>query len=167
MWIVRLALRRPYTFVVMALAIMLLGILAIVRMPADVFPDINIPIVSAIWTYAGVSPDEMADVITTRSERGFTTAVNDIEHMESKSLAGLAIIRLYFHPNAKIEAAVSQITAQSQSILAVLPEGVHPPNVLRYNAASVPILQLGLSSETLTEQELYDLGYNFLRTQLA
>src|SRR6266404_5873651 len=167
MWIVRLALRRPYTFVVMALAIMSIGVIAIVRMPADVFPDINIPIVSAIWTYAGVSPEEMADVITTRSERGFTTAVNNIEHMESESLAGLAIIRVYFHPNAKIEAAVAQITAQSQSILAVLPEGTHPPNVLRYNAASVPILQLGLSSETLSEQELYDLGYNFLRTQLS
>lgn len=167
MWIVRLALRRPYTFVVMALAILLMGVLAIIRMPADVFPDINIPIASVIWTYAGVAPEEMADVITTRSERSFTTAVNDIEHMESKSLAGLAIIRIYFHPNAKIEAAVSQITAQSQSILGVLPEGVHPPNVIRYNAASVPILQLGLSSDSLSEQELYDLGYNFLRTQLA
>ena len=167
MWIVRLALRRPYTFVVMSMAIMLLGILSIVRMPADVFPNINIPIVSVIWTYSGVSPDEMADVITTRSERGFTTAVNDIEHIESKSLAGLSIIRLYFHPNAKIEAAVAQITAQSQSILSVLPDGVHPPNVIRYNAASVPILVLGLSSDSLNEQEVYDLGYNFLRTQLA
>jgi multidrug efflux pump subunit AcrB len=167
MWIVRLALRRPYTFVVMSLAIMLMGILAIVRMPADVFPDINIPVASIIWTYSGVSPDEMADVITTRSERGFTTGVNDIEHMESKSLAGLAIIRIYFQPNAKIDAAISQITAGSQSILSVLPIGVHPPNVIRYNAASVPILQLGLSSESMSEQDLYDTGYNFLRTQLA
>src|SRR5277367_2145520 len=112
MRIVRLALRRPYTFVVMALAITLLGIISVVRMPADVFPAINIPIVSAIWTYSGVSPDEMADVITTRSERGFTTAVNDIEHMESNSLAGLAIIRIFFYPQAKVDAAVAQVTAQ-------------------------------------------------------
>ena len=158
MWIVRLALRRPYTFVVMALAILLVGVVAIVRMPADVFPDINIPIVSAIWTYAGVSPDEMADVITTRSERGFTTGVNDVEHIESQSLAGLSMIRLFFHPDAKVEAAVAQVTAQSQSILAVLPDGIHSPIVIRYNAASVPILQLGISSDTLSEGQLYDLG---------
>src|SRR5271170_2989025 len=167
MWIVRLALRRPYTFVVMALAILLLGVVSIIRMPADVFPDINIPIVTAIWTYAGVSPEEMADVITTRSERGFTTGVNDIEHMESQSLAGLSVIKIYFQPNAKIEAAVAQVTAQSNSILGVLPTGVHPPNVIRYNAASVPILQLDLSSDSLSEGQVYDIGYNFLRTQLA
>ncbi len=167
MWIVRLALRRPYTFVVMALAILLMGIVAISRMPADVFPDINIPVVTAIWTYNGVSPDEMADVITTRSERGFTTGVNDVEHIESQSLAGLAVIRIYFHPKAKIEAGVAQVTAQSQSILGVLPRGVHPPNVIRYNAASVPILQLGISSDELSEGQQYDLAYNFLRTQLA
>src|SRR5579872_6207113 len=142
MWIVRLALRRPYTFVVMALAILLLGIVAVARMPADVFPDINIPIVSAIWTYSGVSPEEMADVVTTRSERGFTTGVNDIEHMESQSLAGLSVIKIYFHPNAKIDAAVAQVSAQSNSILSVMPTGLHAPSVIRYNAASVPILQL-------------------------
>jgi multidrug efflux pump subunit AcrB len=167
MWIVKLALRRPYTFVVMALAIVLLGVLAIVRMPADIFPEINIPVVSVIWTYAGVSPEEMAEVITTRSERSFTTTVNDIEHMESKSLSGLAVIKLFFHPGAKVEAAVAQAAAQSQSILHSMPPGLTPPNVLRYNAATVPILQLGLSSDTLTEQEEYDLGYNFIRTQLA
>jgi multidrug efflux pump subunit AcrB len=151
----------------MAFAILLMGIVAIYRMPADVFPDINIPVVSAIWTYAGVDPDEMADVVTTRSERGFTTGVNDVEHIESQSLAGLSVIRIFFHPNAKIEAGVAQLTAQSQSILAVLPAGIHPPNVIRYNAASVPILQLGISSDELSEQQLYDLSYNFLRTQLA
>ncbi|PYT15781.1 MAG: RND transporter [Acidobacteria bacterium] len=167
MWIVKLALRRPYTFVVMALAIVLLGVLAIVRMSADIFPEINIPVVSVIWTYAGVSPEEMAEVITTRSERSFTTTVNDIEHMESKSLSGLAVIKLFFHPGAKVEAAVAQAAAQSQSILHSMPPGLTPPNVLRYNAATVPILQLGLSSDTLTEQEEYDLGYNFIRTQLA
>jgi len=167
MWIVRLALRRPYTFVVMALAILLMGVVAIYRMPADVFPDINIPVISAIWTYSGVSPEEMADVVTTRTERGYTTGVNDVEHIESQSLAGLSVVRLYFHPNAKIESAVAQVTAQSQGILSVMPTGMHSPNVIRYNAASVPILQLGISSDELSEQQLYDLSYNFLRTQLA
>jgi CzcA family heavy metal efflux pump len=167
MWIVQLALRRPYTFVVMALCIVVLGVLAMVRMPADIFPDINIPVVSVIWGYAGLSPEEMAEIITTRSERGFTTAVNDIEHMESTSLTGISVIRIYFHPNARIDAAVSQLAAQSQSTLKSLPPGSTPPNVIRYNAATVPILDLGLSSDTLTEQEEYDLGYNFIRTQLA
>src|SRR5215813_9124127 len=124
MWIVRLALRRPYTFVVMALAILLLGIVAISRMPADVFPDINIPVVSAIWSYAGVSPSEMADVVTTRTERGYTTGVNDVEHIESQSLAGLSVIRIFFHPKAKIEAGVAQVSSQSNSILGVLPTGM-------------------------------------------
>ena len=167
MWIVQLALRRPYTFVVMALCIVVLGVLAMVRMPADIFPDINIPVVSVIWGYAGLSPEEMAEIITTRSERGFTTAVNDIDHMESISLTGISVIRIYFHPNARIDAAVSQLAAQSQSTLKSLPPGTVPPNVIRYNAATVPILDLGLSSDTLTEQEEYDLGYNFIRTQLA
>jgi CzcA family heavy metal efflux pump len=167
MWIVQLALRRPYTFVVMALCIVVLGVLAMVRMPADIFPDINIPVVSVIWSYAGLSPEEMAEIITTRSERGFTTAVNDIEHMESTSLYGIAVIRIYFHPNARIDAAVSQLTAQSQATVKTMPVGTTPPNVIRYNAATVPILDLGLSSDTLTEQEEYDLGYNFIRTQLA
>src|SRR5579871_101222 len=151
----------------MAMAILLMGIVSIVRMPADVFPEINIPIVSAIWTYSGVSPEEMADVVTTRSERGFTTGVNDIEHMESQSLAGLSVIKIYFHPNAKIDAAVAQVSAQSNSILSVMPTGLHAPSVIRYNAASVPILQLDLSSDTLSEGQVYDIGYNFLRTQLA
>src|ERR1041384_7855184 len=167
MWIVRLALRRPYTFVVMALAILLIGGVATNRMPTDIFPEINIPVVSVIWSYAGVSPEEMADVITTRSERGITTSVNDIEHQESQSLTGLSVIKVFFHPNAKIEAGVAQLAAQTQSVLHVLPQGISPPSILRYNASSVPILQLGLSSDTLSEQDEYDLGYNFIRTQLA
>src|ERR1019366_10679225 len=113
MWIVRLALRRPYTFVVMALLILVLGGVAIVRMPTDIFPNIDIPVVSVIWTYSGISPEEMADVVTIRSERSFTTSVNDIEHMESQSLPGLSVIRLFFHPNAKIESAVAQLAAAS------------------------------------------------------
>ena len=167
MWIVRLALRRPYTFVVMSMVIVILGTLAILRMPTDIFPEINIPVVSVIWSYAGISPQEMADVVTIRCERSFTTSVNDIEHMESQSLPGLSIIKLYFHPNAKIEAAVAQLAASSQSVLHSLPTGMTPPSILRYNASSVPILQMSISSDTMSEQSLYDYGYNFIRTQMA
>src|SRR5579871_1687937 len=167
MWIVQLALRRPYTFVIMALLIVIMGGLAIVRMPTDIFPEIDIPVVSVIWQYAGVSPEEMAEVITVRSERSFTTSVNDIEHMESQSLPGVAVIKVFFHPKAKIDAAVAQLTAASQSVLKSLPTGITPPSVLRFNASAVPILQLGISSDSLPEQQLYDLGYNFIRTQMA
>jgi len=152
---------------VMSIVIVILGVLAVFRMPTDIFPDINIPVASVIWSYSGLSPEEMAEVITTRCERGFTTSVNDIEHMESQSLPGIAIIKLYFHPNAKIEAAVAQLAASSQSVLHSLPAGIFPPAILRYNASSVPILQLSISSNTLSEQALYDYGYNFIRTQMA
>jgi multidrug efflux pump subunit AcrB len=167
MWIVELALRRPYTFVIMSLLILILGVLAIFRMPTDIFPEIDIPVVSVIWSYTGVSPEEMAEIITVRSERAFTTQVNDIEHIESQSLPGIAVIRVYFHQGAKIDAAVAQLAASSQSVLKSLPTGITPPNILRFNASSVPILQLGISSDSLPEQQLYDLGYNFIRTQLA
>jgi multidrug efflux pump subunit AcrB len=167
MWIVQLALRRPYTFVIMSLVIVILGVLAIFRMPTDIFPEIDIPVASVIWSYTGVSPEEMAEVITVRCERAFTTQVNDIEHIESQSLPGLSVIRVFFHPKAKIDAAVAQLAASSQSVLKSLPTGITPPNILRYNASSVPILQLGISSDTLPEQQLYDLGYNFIRTQLS
>ncbi len=167
MWIVELALRRPYTFVIMALTIVILGVLACLRMPTDIFPEIDIPVVSVIWQYGGISPEEMAEAITVRSERAFTVSVNDIEHMESESLSGLGIIKVYFHPRAKIEAAVSQLSAMSNSSLHNLPVGTNPPNILRYNASSVPILQLSIASDTLPEQQLYDYGYNFIRTQMA
>ncbi len=167
MWIVQLALRRPYTFVIMALLIVILGMLAVYRMPTDIFPDINIPVVSAIWTYSGVSPEEMAEVITVRCERAFTVMVNDIDRIESTSLPGLAVIRVYFHADARIDAAVAQMAAASQSVLKSLPTGITPPNIIQYNASSVPILQLGISSDVLPEQQLYDLGYNFIRTQMA
>jgi multidrug efflux pump subunit AcrB len=117
MWIVQLALRRPYTFVIMALLIVILGAVAVYRMPTDIFPEINIPVVSAIWTYSGVSPEEMAEVITVRCERAFTVMVNDIDRIESQSLPGLSVIRVYFHPNARIDAAVAQMSAASQSVL--------------------------------------------------
>ena len=167
MWIVQLALRRPYTFVIMALLIVILGVMAILRMPTDIFPEIDIPVVSVIWSYTGVSPEEMADIVTVRSERSFTVSVNDIEHMESQSLTGLSIIKIFFHPRAKIEAAVSQISAMSESSLHSMPTGMTPPLILRYNASSVPILQLSISSDSLPEQQLYDYGYNFIRTQMA
>src|SRR5579862_5514411 len=167
MWIVRLALKRPYTFVVMSMVIVILGVLAVLRMPTDIFPDIDIPVASVIWSYTGLSPEEVAEVITIRSERSFTTSVNDIEHMESQSLPGLSIIKVFFHPNAKIEAAVAQLAAGSQSVLHSLPLGIFPPSILRYNASSVPILQLSLSSDTMSEQAIYDYGYNYIRTQMA
>ncbi len=167
MWIVRLALRRPYTFIVMALLIALFGGVTIWRMSTDIFPEIDIPVASVIWTYNGISAEEMEKRIVTSSERGLTTTVNDIEHIESQALNGVAIIRVYFHPGAKIEAAVAQITAMSQSILRVLPPGTTAPFIVRYNVSNVPILQASVSSDSLTEQQLYDYGQNFLRTQLA
>jgi multidrug efflux pump subunit AcrB len=167
MWIVRLALRRPYTFVVMALLIAILGGLAAFVMKTDIFPYIDIPVVSVVWSFTGVSPDEMEKRIVTVSERAMTTTVNDIEHIESQSYNGVAVIKVFFQPDVKVELAISQITAIVQTILRVLPPGIFPPNILKYDASSVPILQLGLSSESLSERDLYDLGQNFIRTQLA
>ena len=167
MWIVRLALRRPYTFVVVALLIVALGSLAVLRMSTDMFPEINIPVASVIWSYTGISPQDMADVVTVRCERSFTTSVNDIEHMESQSLPGLSIIKVFFQPNANVDAGVAQLAAASQAVLHSLPTGMTPPSILRYNASSVPILQLSISSDSLPEQSIYDYGYNFLRTQMS
>ncbi len=167
MWIVALALRRPYTFTVMALVLILLTPLVILRMPVDVLPDINIPVISVVWNYAGLAPDEMADRIITNSERGLTITVNDIEHIESQSLNGIGVIKIFFQPTANIQTALAQTTAMVQTILRGLPPGTTPPLVVSYSASSTPIVQLGLSSKTLPEQQLFDLGQNFLRTQLA
>lgn len=167
MWIVRLALRRPYTFVVMALLIALLGGTAIATMPVDIFPYIDIPVVSIVWIYPGLPPDEMEKRMVTIFERAMTTTVNDIEHIESQSLSGVSVVRVFFQPNVKIDMAVAQVTAISQTLLRIVPPGTFPPNILKYDAASVPIIQLGLSSKTLNEQQVYDLGMNFIRTQLA
>src|SRR5580704_7450942 len=167
MWIVRLALRRPYTFVVMSIAILLLGITAIKTMPIDIFPYIDIPVISVVWTYGGISPDEMEKRIVTIFERGMTTTVNDIEHIESQSYSGVAVIRVYLQPHARVDLAMSQISAMSQSILRGMPPGIFPPSILKYDASSVPILQLGLESKTVSEQEIFDLGQNFIRTPLA
>ncbi len=167
MWIVRLALRRPYTFVVVSVFIAILGITAILTMPVDIFPYIDIPVVSVVWSYTGLSAEEMEKRLVTVFERSMTTTVNDIEHIESQSYSGVSVVRVYFQPNAKVELALAQITAISQTLLRIFPPGTFPPNVLKYDASAVPILQLGLSSETLSEQELFDLGQNFIRTQLA
>src|ERR1700681_295347 len=167
MWIVRLALRRPYTFVVMAVLIAILGGAAIVTMPVDIFPYIDIPIVSVLWVYQGLSPEEMEKRVVTGFERTLTSNVNDIEHIESQAYNGYAVVRIYFHPNVKIDMAVAQVTATMQSGLRQMPPGMFPANVLKYDAASVPILQLGLSSKTLREQEIFDLGNNFIRTPLG
>ncbi len=167
MWIVHLALRRPYTFVVFSVLVLILGALAAVVTPKDIFPNIDIPVVSVVWTYAGLSPDDMEKRIVTVCERAMTTTVNDIEHMQSESYTGVSVIRVFFQPKVKVELAVAQITAIVQTILRVLPPGTFPPNILKYDASSVPILQLGLSGEGLTEQDLYDLGLNFIRTRLA
>jgi len=167
MWIVRLALRRPYTFVVMAVLIAILGGTAIATMPVDIFPYIDIPIVSVVWSYNGLSPDEMEKRVVTNFERNLTSNVSDIEHLESQSYNGIAVVRIYFHPNAQVDLAVAQVVSQSQVVLRGLPPGMFPPQILRYDAASVPVLQLGLSSKTLKEQELFDLGQNFIRTPLG
>src|SRR6266702_3485003 len=167
MWIVRLALRRPYSFTVMAILVVLLGIVTIARMATDIFPTINIPVVSVIWSYSGVAPEEMEKRFVTVCERAMTTTVNDIEHIESQSYNGVSVIKVFFHEGAKVEAGVAQITSITQTLLRIMPPGTTPPLIIQYSASNVPILQLGLSSKSLSEQQLYDLGLNFIRTQLA
>ena len=167
MWIVRLALSRPYTFIVLAILLLLLGPLAIYRTPTDIFPSINIPVVSVVWTYNGLPPDEMGGRIVGYFERAVTTTVNDIEHIESESLLGVGVIKIFFQPSVKIDMALSQVTAIAQTMLRNFPQGTTPPLILSYNASTVPVLQLVLSSVKLSEQDLNDLGNNFLRTQLA
>ena len=167
MWIVRLALRRPYTFVVFALLILILGIFSITRMPTDIFPNIDIPVVTVVWHYSGLSAQEMSTRIIFNSERSMTTTVNDIEHIESQSLNGIGIIKIFFQPNVDIGNAVAQVTAICQVQLRSLPPGSTPPFIIQYNASSVPILMLGLSGTGLSEQQLNDLATNNIRTQLA
>ncbi len=167
MWIVKLALRRPYTFIVLAILILLLGVFAIVRTPTDIFPNINIPVVAVIWRYTGLSPDEMATRLILSSERTAQTTVNDVEHTESQSLAGEAVAKYFFQRNVNEEMSFAQITGVSQTQLRQSPPGTTPPYILAYNASSVPVLQLALSSPTLSEAQLFDLGNNIIRTALA
>src|SRR6266850_7813389 len=167
MWIVRLALRRPYTFVVVSLLIAVLGLLSMVSMPVDIFPAIDIPVVTVIWTYGGLSPTDMQDRITTVVERAMTTTVSSIEHLESTSVRNNSVIKLFFQPGADVNAAVAQVTAICQTLLRPLPPGITPPLILQYNAADVPVLMLSLGSDELSEQEISDLGNSFIRTQLV
>ena len=167
MWIVKLALRRPYTFVVLSLLIFLLGIGSAIEAPKDIFPYINIPVVTIVWTYTGLPPNEMEGRIVTVCERALTTTVNDIEHTESESYQGVSVIKVFFQPNVKVELAISQVTSIVQTVLRVLPPGSFPPAIVKYDASSVPILQLALSGEGLSEEDLYDLGLSFIRPRLA
>src|SRR6202142_2045582 len=167
MWIVRLALRRPYTFVVAAILLLILGPVSILRTPTDIFPNIDIPVVSVLWTYNGLSPDEMSNRIIFNYERFLTTTVNDIQHIESTSWNGRAIVKIFFHQGVNIGNAVAQVASVSNSALRQLPSGTQPPLVIQYNASSVPILQLALSGEGLDEKQLFDLSVNFLRTGLV
>lgn len=167
MWIVRIALSRPYTFIVLALMLLIIGPLALMRTPTDIFPNINIPVVSVVWNYAGMPPEDMANRITSVFERAIPTTVNDVEHIESQSLVGIGVVKIFFQPHVNINIALSQVTAIAQTILRSMPPGILPPLVLNYTASSVPILQLVLSSPTIPEQKLFDFGNSFLRTQLV
>ncbi|OLB06479.1 MAG: RND transporter [Candidatus Rokubacteria bacterium 13_2_20CM_69_15_1] len=167
MWIVRLALSRPYTFVVMGLVILLLGVFAIVTTPTDIFPEIDIPVVSVIWNYDGLTTEDMASRITTFSEYTISSAVNDVRSIESQTYPGVGVIKIYFQPNVNVEGALAQVTAVSQTILRRMPPGAVPPFILQYNASSVPIIQLALGGKTLSEAELYDYGIYRVRQQIA
>jgi len=166
-WIVQIALKHPYTFIVLSLLIAIFGSLAAVRTPTDIFPNINIPVVSVVWTYTGLLPDDMSGRVVYYYERTLTAQVSDIEHIESQSLNSYGVIKIFFHKDVNIAAAVAQVTATSQTVLKLLPPGITPPYVLSYNASSVPVLQLSLSSTKLPQRELFDQAQNFIRPQLA
>jgi multidrug efflux pump subunit AcrB len=167
MWLVRVALKRPYTFVVLSLLIVILGGVTIRRIPTDIFPEIDIPVVSVIWNYQGLPPEEMERRIVTNFERFLTTVVNDIEHIESQSLTGTAVIKVFLQPGANIDAAVAQITAVGQTAVRQMPPGAVPPLIIRYSASNVPVMQAALESDTMSEQQLFDVGVNFVRADIA
>ena len=167
MWIVRIALQRPYTFIVMAILILLATPLAVMRTPVDVLPEIDIPVISVIWNYNGLSPQQIGDRITQNHERSLTTTVNDIEHIESQSLTGIAIIKIYFQPNVNIQTAIAQVVAVSQAVIRQMPPGITPPLIIKYTASSIPVIQVGLSSKTMPEQSMFDTATNVLRPQLV
>jgi len=167
MWIVRIALSRPYTFIVLALVLFLFAPVMLMRTPVDIFPEINIPVVSIIWTYSGLAPSEMGDRITSVYERALTTTVDNIEHIESQSLYGVAVVKVYLRPGANVDGAIAEVIAEAQATMKQLPPGIQPPLVIRYSASTVPILQIGLSGKNLSEQQLNDYASNFIRPQLA
>src|SRR6202041_2462044 len=165
--LVRIALSRPYTFVVLALLLLILGPLAALRTPTDIFPEIRIPVIGVVWQYTGLPPEQMAGRITSQFQRILTTTVNDIEHIAANSYNGIGIVKIFFQPNVDIRTANAQVTAVSQTILKQLPPGATPPLILNYSASTVPIIQLALSGDGLTEQNLADIGINQLRTPLV
>jgi Cu/Ag efflux pump CusA len=167
MWLVRVALDRPYTFIVLALMILIMSVVAIARTPTDIFPSIDIPVIAVDWTYSGLNPEELEGRLTSVYERALTATVDNIQHLESTTVNGQAIMKVFLQPGARLDTANAQITAVSQYILRQLPPGTLPPLIINYSASSVPILQLGLSGKGLSEQQLNDLGQNFLRTQLV
>jgi len=167
MWLVRIALRRPYTFVVMAMLIVVLGVFEIGQMPTDIFPDVDIPVISVVWNYTGMQPDDMEHRIVNNFERALTTTVNDIEHIESQTLTGISVVKIFFQPGARIEAATAQVTAISQTVVRSMPPGTVPPFIIRYSASNVPIMQIALQSDSLSEQQLFDYGTNFIRADIA
>src|SRR6201995_4972305 len=159
-WIVQFALKRPYTFVVMAMRIVIFGVTAAIRTPTDIFPNIGIPVVAVVWTYNGLPPDDMSGRVIYYYERTLSSQVNDIEHIESQSLSGYGVVKVFFQKNVNINAALAQVTAASQTVLKYLPPGITPPYVLSYNASSVPVLQLALSSQSLDQALIFDEGQN-------
>src|SRR3979490_2804653 len=165
--LVRIALSRPYTFVVLALLLVIIGPLAALRTPTDIFPDIRIPVIGVVWQYTGLPPDQMAGRITTPFQRALTTTVNDIEHIVANSYNGFGIVKIFFQPNVDIRTANAQVTAISQTLIKQMPPGATPPLILNYSASTVPIIQVALSGEGLTEQNLADIGINQLRTPLV
>jgi multidrug efflux pump subunit AcrB len=167
MWIVRVALRRPYTFVSGAILVLIAGLVAIVTTPVDIFPAIPLPVVTVIWQYNGMSPEEMEERVVSIVERSYSVTVNDIEHIESQSLTGVAVIKIYFQPDADVATGTAQITASSQSNTRILPPGITPPIILRFNATDVPVLQIGIGSDSMSSAELNDYVLNVVRPPLA
>ena len=166
MWIVRLALRRPYTVAVMSMLIFVMGMLSLSRMMVDIFPAIDIPVVAVVWNYPGLSPEDVERRIVLISERAYSTTVNGIERIESQSIPGIGVLKLYFYPGTEIGAAIAQISAVSGSLLRIAPPGLQPPNIIQFNASNVPVAQLTVSSETLSEEKVFDFGLNFIRLRL-
>ena len=167
MWLVRIALKRPYTFIVMSMLIVVVGTMSILRMPTDIFPEVDIPVISVIWNYGGLQPQEMEKRIVNNFERFLTTIVNDIEHVESQTLTGISVIKIFLQPGASVEAATAQVTAVAQTAVRSMPPGTVPPLIIRYSASNVPILQVAMQSETLSEQQLFDYAINFVRADLV
>src|SRR6202049_839491 len=167
MWIVRIALNRPYTFIVAALAIILMTPIVLQRTPTDVFPDIDIPVISIAWNYSGLSPQQTEERIVSPFERFMTTVVDNIEHTESQTVGGRSVIKTFFQPGTDVHVALTQVTAMSQTILRQLPPGISAPLIITYSASAVPILQLGLKGQGLSEQELYDYATNLVRNQMT